>query len=214
METPAAGTTFDWRDRIVEMRRIPPADLVDHPLQHKIHGAYQTSVMRGVLAEVGIADVLRAYVSPTTGQLTTIDGHLRKSLGDQPWPTLILDVTDEEAAYLLLTYDEIAPLAEKDRVALADLLTHVQSEDAMVQQMLHDLEQAYHLEGPPPSLDDLQDTYAPPSEEQFWPVIELRVPPDLHRRYLTLLETCDGDTEVERFATLVTAAAQQLGEHA
>jgi len=104
------SAAFDWRTRIsdptIYFRR--PDELAAHPLQHKTHPAFQQEVMRGVLNEVGIADVLRTYVSPSTGQLTLIDGHMRTHLSaTQPWPTVLLDVDDDEAAYLLLTYDEI-----------------------------------------------------------------------------------------------------------
>jgi hypothetical protein len=95
--------------------------------------------MRGVLQEVGIADVLHAYVSPSPGQLTCIDGHLRKSLGPQPWPVLLLDVNDAEAAYLLATYEELAPIALRDQDRLAALLGAVQSEDEAVQQLLRSI---------------------------------------------------------------------------
>jgi hypothetical protein len=103
--------------------------------------------MRGLLDEVGIADALRAYVSPASGLLVTLDGHLRRSLGETPWPTLILDVTDEEAAYILLTGDEVTGLAQKEEVALARLLATVQSQDVAVQQMLEQLAQSTNITG-------------------------------------------------------------------
>lgn len=136
---------IDWRDRIVELRRCLPSALADHSLQHKIHGDFQRSVMCGVLKEVGKADALRAYVSPSTGALTLLDGHLRKSLGETPWPTLILDVTDDEAAYILLTGDEVTGLAKKEQTALARLLEEVHSADASVQQMLRQLAEQVSL---------------------------------------------------------------------
>src|SRR5438094_980337 len=128
-----------WKNRILELRMVSPRDLDDHPKQHKVHPDHQRSVMRGILEEVGIADALLAYVSPTTGRLTAVDGHLRKSLGDTPWPTLILDIDDAEAAYILTMGDEVTGLAQKDREALDALLHEVQSGDSAVQQMLSEL---------------------------------------------------------------------------
>ena len=130
-----------WRNRVKELRYVSPRDLADHPHQWREHPDVQRSALRGVLEEIGIAGALLAYESPTTGVLTSIDGHLRKSLGDTPWPTLILDVTDEEAALLLASHDPLAALAETNRDALATLLQDVQSGDAAVQQMLSDLAQ-------------------------------------------------------------------------
>jgi hypothetical protein len=128
-----------WRNRVKELRYCAPHDLTDHPLQWRVHPDHQRSALRGVLEEIGIAGALLAYESPSTGQLTSIDGHLRKSLGEGPWPTLILDVTDEEAALLLATYDPLAKLATTDDAQFARLLDQVQSEDAAVQAFLAQL---------------------------------------------------------------------------
>src|ERR1043166_428989 len=130
-----------WRNRVKELRYVSPRDLGDHPHQWREHPDFQRSALRGVLEDIGIAGALLAYESSTTGVLTSIDGHLRKSLGDTPWPTLILDVTDEEAALLLASHDPLAALAETNRDALATLLQEVQSGDAAVQQMLSELAQ-------------------------------------------------------------------------
>jgi hypothetical protein len=200
---------FAWRDRIVEMRYVRPGELADHPLQHKIHGPHQASVMRGVLQEVGIADTLRAYVSPTTSQLTAIDGHLRKGLEDRPWPTLILDVDDEEAAYLLTVYDEIAALAQKDRGKLDTLLRSITSGESAVQQLLTELAQNHGLyPDAPPSLADLEGQYGHPDDnpEAFWKTISLKVPPDVWEQYQTVMAATPGATEAERFAALLAQA--------
>lgn len=130
-----------WRNRVKELRYVSPRDLDDHPLQWRMHPDQQRSALRGVLEEVGIAGALLAYEHATTGRLVSIDGHLRKSLGDTPWPTLILDVTEAEANLLLATHDPLAALAEASREDLAALLHEVQSGDAAVQQMLSDLAQ-------------------------------------------------------------------------
>jgi site-specific DNA-methyltransferase (adenine-specific) len=131
-----ALTAPSFRNRVKELRYVSPRELEDHPLQHKIHPDHQRSVMRGILEEIGIADVLLAYESPSSGRLVAIDGHLRKSLGDTPWPTVILDLDDAEAAYMLAVGDEVTLLAQKDQEALARLLHEVQSGDSAVQQML------------------------------------------------------------------------------
>jgi hypothetical protein len=126
---------------VKELRYVSPRDLDDHPYQWRLHPDHQRSALRGVLEEIGIAGALLAYESPTTGRLTSIDGHLRKSLGETPWPTLILDVTDEEAHLLLATHDPLASLAESSQATLGALLQQVSSGDAAVQQLLSDLAQ-------------------------------------------------------------------------
>lgn len=151
-----------WRNRVIELRSCRPSDLADHPMQHKVHPDQQRSVMRGVLEEIGIADVLLAYHSPSTGVLTAIDGHLRKSLGDTLWPTVILDVDDDEAAYILAVGDEIATLALKDTDALDKLLATVQSQDSAVQVLLRQL--AGHVQESPASAEASQQDASPPEE--------------------------------------------------
>jgi hypothetical protein len=138
-------TAPSFRNRVKELRYVSPRELEDHPLQHKVHPDHQRSVMRGILEEIGIADVLLAYESPATGKLTALDGHLRKSLGDTLWPTVILDLDDAEAAYMLAVGDEVTLLAQKDQEALTRLLHEVQSGDSAVQQMLSELAERERL---------------------------------------------------------------------
>ena len=133
--------TLDIRNRVKELRYVRPSDLADHPQQWRIHGELQQQAMQGLLREVGIAGALLAYESPTTG-LTSIDGHLRKSLADTLWPTLILDVTDEEARLLLASYDPVSAMAETNRAQLAALLADVTTGDAGVQALLAQLAEA------------------------------------------------------------------------
>jgi hypothetical protein len=155
-----------WRNRVQELRYVAPRDLADHPLQWRTHPDHQRAALRGVLQEIGIAGALLAYESPTTG-LTSIDGHLRKSLDpDTPWPTLVLDVDDAEAALLLATHDPLAALAEADRVQLEALLHEVTTGDAAVQQLLSDLAAHQGLIPPDNPLDHWQGMPAFEQESQ------------------------------------------------
>lgn len=202
--TPSEVPPFDWRDRVLRLERIHPYALADHPLQHKTHPEFQQQVMRGVLTEVGIADVLRAYVSPSTGELRLIDGHMRKHLGTQPWPTLILDVDDDEAAYLLLTYDEITKLALRDLAKTTQLLHHVQSGEAAVQQMLSEMAQNHGLfPDATPTLDALENEYGEPDEHAFWKTILVKVPPEVYAQYVEVLAEQPGADDAEKFAALL-----------
>lgn len=139
--------TIDIRNRVKELRYVRPSDLADHPLQWRIHGELQSQAMQGLLREVGIAGALLAYDSPTTG-LTSIDGHLRKSLADTLWPTLILDVTDEEARLLLASYDPLSAMAETNRTQLAALLADVTTGEAGVQALLQQLAETHGIVPP------------------------------------------------------------------
>ena len=135
-----------WRNRIVGLEEYRPGEIADHPRQWRTHDNYQASALRGVLAEVGIADALLVYVSDGSlfpeleGQLTAIDGHLRKGLDQKAaWPCLVLDVTDEEAMKLLATHDPLAALAGSDAEALGKLLAQVETENEAVQKLLDEI---------------------------------------------------------------------------
>jgi hypothetical protein len=128
------------RDRIKEFRRVPARDLLDHDGNPRRHPQAQRDALRGVLEQVGIADALVAYQSERNGgKLTLIDGHLRRQDFDLDWPTLILDVTDEEADLLLATHDPLGALAEYDRPRLDALLQEVRARSPAVVGMLKDL---------------------------------------------------------------------------
>ena len=70
------------RDRIVELRRVPASSLAPNPRNWRKHPKAQHDALRGVLAEVGIADAVLARQRPD-GVLELVDGHLRaETLGD------------------------------------------------------------------------------------------------------------------------------------
>lgn len=150
----------NWHDRVLELRRLRPSEMDDHPLQWKIHTPHQQRLMRGLLEDVGIAGVGLAYVSPSTGRMTSIDGHLRKSLGDVPWPTIILDVTDAQAATLLVTYDEVARLIDADSAQLTATLAAIDTESQAVLDFLTSVALDYKAI-PPESFADRPATQAP-----------------------------------------------------
>jgi hypothetical protein len=78
--------------------------------------------LRGVLAEVGIADACIAREMPD-GSLMLLDGHLRtETLGGELVPVLVLDVNEEEADKILATLDPLAAMADMNTAKLNDLI--------------------------------------------------------------------------------------------
>lgn len=114
-------------------------DLRPNPKNWRTHPEGQQDALRGVLAEVGIADALLARELPD-GSLMLVDGHLRAEVDpDTEWPVLVLDVTEAEADLLLATVDPLAGLAEADPAKVADLLAGIEASSDAVQALLDGL---------------------------------------------------------------------------
>lgn len=126
------------RDRIRELRRVPASDLIPNPKNWRTHPAAQQDALRGVLAEIGMADAVLARELPD-GSLMLIDGHLRaETLASAKVPVLVLDVDEAEADKLLATFDPLSAMANSDAVQLDALLRTVQTGNESLQQMLAD----------------------------------------------------------------------------
>ena len=108
------ATARSYRDRIVDLRRVPASDLVPHPLNPRVHPEAQNSALRASLSERGIADTLLTYVR-ADGRLGLIDGHERTELlGDALVPVVVTDLTEDEATAFLAEHDAITLLALYD----------------------------------------------------------------------------------------------------
>lgn len=126
------------RDRVKELRRVPASELRANPKNWRTHPPAQEAALKGVLAEIGFADAMIAR--ETEDGLELIDGHLRREvMGDQEVPVLVLDVTEEEADKLLLTYDPLAAMAHADMNNLLALASLAEFESPAVFDMLEAL---------------------------------------------------------------------------
>lgn len=117
------------RDRIKELRRVNAAELVPNPKNWRTHPKAQQDALRGILAEVGMADAVLARELPD-GKLMLIDGHLRtETVSSGSIPVLVLDVNEDEADKILATFDPLAVMAEKDSEQLASLLASLKEQN-------------------------------------------------------------------------------------
>jgi energy-coupling factor transporter ATP-binding protein EcfA2 len=135
---PSTPQQQPFRDRIRELRRVPASSLIANPLNWRIHGEQQKGAVTSLMHQFGIVDAIIARENEQ-GQLEIIDGHLRTDVvGDQQVPVLVLDVTAEEAAGILATFDGVGGLAETD-VEKLRALTEGMLFAPEVDQMLNDL---------------------------------------------------------------------------
>lgn len=117
------------RNRVKELRHVPASDLRPNPKNWRTHPKAQQDALRGILAEVGMADAVLARELPD-GSLMLIDGHLRaETAADSKVPVLVLDVNEAEADKLLATLDPLAAMAGKDAEQLASLLEQLKEQD-------------------------------------------------------------------------------------
>lgn len=124
------------RNRVKSLRMVPASDLRPNPKNWRTHPQAQQDALRGVLAEVGLADACLAR-ELSDGSLMLIDGHLRaETLGEGEVPVLILDVDEAEADKILATLDPLAAMADSDAAKLDELLRGVDTGSEALQQML------------------------------------------------------------------------------
>jgi hypothetical protein len=124
------------RNRVKSLRMVPASDLRPNPKNWRTHPKAQADALRGVLAEVGLADACLARELPD-GSLMLIDGHLRaETLGDGDVPVLVLDVNEAEADKILATLDPLAAMADSDAAKLDELLRGVNTGSESLQMLI------------------------------------------------------------------------------
>lgn len=122
LPTPPVGNPTVWKNRIVESGFENPEQLLAHPANWRVHPKHQQDALEAVLDEVGYVD--RVLVNRTTGFV--VDGHLRVAVGISRGETAIpvdyLDLTEQEEALILATFDAITGMATADKDKLKALL--------------------------------------------------------------------------------------------
>lgn len=142
------------RDRIVGLRRVKASSILPHPLNWRSHPKSQRAALQGILSEIGYADALIARELPDKS-LQLIDGHLRaETTPDQEVPVLVLDVTEAEAAKLLVSIDPLAAMARSDSENLEALLADVKTDDDALKRMIDSLARHAGIELGEPLEDD------------------------------------------------------------
>jgi hypothetical protein len=118
----------EFRNRIVELRRVRASELRRNPKNWRQHPEGQRSALTELLGTVGFVG---AGIGRDTAEgVELIDGHLRADLADSSeMPVLIVDLTEDEAAKVLATYDPLSALAIPDVDAFKLLLTGIELDE-------------------------------------------------------------------------------------
>jgi ParB-like chromosome segregation protein Spo0J len=129
-----------WRNRIIGYGTEKPDQLLANPNNYRIHPKNQQDALSGVLENIGV--VQNILVNRRTGFV--VDGHLRVSMalsaGQAELPVTYVDLTDEEEAAILATYDPLSAMAAKDDEAFAALKSGMSDAYAQLVEMAGQLD--------------------------------------------------------------------------
>src|SRR5258707_13027163 len=90
VRSPSQDKSANFRDRIKGLRRVRSGDLLPNPKNWRRHPQAQRDALRGLLDEIGYADVLLVR-ELADGRMMIIDGHLRADIDpDAIVPVLVL----------------------------------------------------------------------------------------------------------------------------
>lgn len=167
MSKPSPSAALDnIRDRIKEFRRVPARELIPRPTNLRKHPEPQRKAVSAMLTEIGYAGAVLAWERPD-GSLELFDGHLRQDLvsGDQLVPTLVTDLTEDEARTLNALYDPLGDLAVLDKDMVRDVLDQISVGSDELQVMLLEMSGAARTEKIGEDKPDPLDAAGPPGME-------------------------------------------------
>ena len=111
----------DFRHRIVDFQYIRAGDILPNPNNWRTHSESQKRVYRAMVDDIGYVGAQLVYKTEN-GDLMLVDGHMRADIHpDELLPTLITDLTEDEADNILATFDPISALAEANKAKVAAL---------------------------------------------------------------------------------------------
>lgn len=195
-----------WKNRIVESGTENPDQLLANPKNWRIHPQHQQEGVTAILETIGwVQDVV---VNRRTGFL--VDGHLRVALAmrhnQQSIPVKYVDLSDDEEALVLATLDPLAGLASTDRDSLEAILAAANgcSTDPGIGKLLDTISQdAGLVVAPPPTMEELSNKYGEHDPAEFWPVVKVKIPPESHERFLSLMGSMPGSDDASKFSALL-----------
>jgi len=116
---------MDWKNRIVEQRQMPVAELHENPHNWRLHPTAQEGALSELLSEVGI--VQGVVFNRRTGRL--VDGHLRVKMAAkaklETLPVTVVDLSEDEEKLVLATLDPVSAMADVDWSSLRPLIDEI-----------------------------------------------------------------------------------------
>ena len=139
-----------WVNRIVGSDVVPAASFAPNPANWRQHPLGQRDAMGGVLGEVGWVGqaLVNLRNSPEWGEAagvaTMIDGHLRVAMAldrdpQTPVPRLLVDLTPDEEALVLATFDPISAMATANATLIESLLSGLHTNSEAVSKLLSEV---------------------------------------------------------------------------
>jgi DNA modification methylase len=121
-----------WRSRIIGRANVSPSNLTANPKNWRKHPKAQTEALAAVLSEVGwVQDVI---VNKLTGHI--LDGHARIELAleraEPSVPVVYVDLSDEEEALILATFDPLSGMALTDKAKLDALFAELSNQTRLI----------------------------------------------------------------------------------
>lgn len=110
-----------WKNRIVEQRMVPVAELKANPHNWRLHPASQQAALGEIFDRVGV--VQGVIYNERTGRL--VDGHLRlemaQNAGHDEIPVTVVDLSEDEEKLVLATLDPIGTMAQVNEKVLREV---------------------------------------------------------------------------------------------
>lgn len=125
-----------FQNRIVRTCETDPKTLLEHPLNARVHPPEQSRIVKAMFSEFGwIGEIL---VSQQTGRI--LDGHLRVKIavqfGEESVPVRYVNVTEEEEALIVATFDQVGAMAAIDHHAVLQVSKQAEVENAIVRAVI------------------------------------------------------------------------------
>ncbi len=185
----------------VETRNIPIDELTPFPGNAKRGDvdAIRTSLRRnGQYRSLVVRQV-------ENGPLIVLAGnHTMQALaaeGNETARCEIVICDDADARRINLADNRLAELGTYDNDALTELLSYMDGDYEGTGYSANDIEM---LITPPPDLDALADELGEPEDEDLWPILRFKVPPNIRDDFYDLSAGCDmPDDDTARFIHLM-----------